>query len=145
MGAVIALNAGFPFITGTALCWLGLFGPGVLLVFGVLPFWGRVRRHPTYRRALPGLNAAAVGLVGAAVLSLFVRLVGDPGGTDAAADGDAAPDAAASAAFGQLFPRANVGIMAVAFASAEVLSAPAPLVVLLGGALGVFAWGVGMN
>eukprot|EP00976_Prorocentrum_cordatum_P008775 174909-Prorocentrum_minimum.AAC.1 len=25
---------------GIVVCWLGLFGPGVMLIFGVLPFWG---------------------------------------------------------------------------------------------------------
>lgn len=27
-------------ILGAALCWLGLFGPGVMLIFGILPWWG---------------------------------------------------------------------------------------------------------
>jgi len=57
-------------VAGAALCWLGLFGPGVLLIFGILPFWGRFRSNAAYRRALPGLNAAAVGLLAAALVQM---------------------------------------------------------------------------
>lgn len=58
---------------GTAVCWVGLFAPGLLLIYGTLPFWGSFRQLPVYRRALPGLNASAAGLVVAAVFSLFLR------------------------------------------------------------------------
>jgi hypothetical protein len=36
----------------------------------VLPIWGKVRHWGLYRRALPGLNAAGVGLIIASVFSL---------------------------------------------------------------------------
>ena len=32
-----AIAGGIP---GIPLCWLGLFGPGIMLIFGVLPLWG---------------------------------------------------------------------------------------------------------
>ncbi|CAK9000952.1 Uncharacterized transporter MJ0718 [Durusdinium trenchii] len=57
-------------ILGAALCWLGLFGPGVMLIFGILPWWGQFRANATYKRALPGLNAAAVGLLCAALVQM---------------------------------------------------------------------------
>jgi chromate transport protein ChrA len=47
---------------------------GVLLIFGVLPFWKKFRSNKTYRRALSGLNSAAVGLIFASVLSLFLKV-----------------------------------------------------------------------
>lgn len=57
-------------VLGAVLCWLGLFGPGVMLIFGILPFWGQFRSNDTYKRALPGLNAAAVGLLCAALVQM---------------------------------------------------------------------------
>uniref|UniRef100_A0A7S3F368 Chromate transporter n=2 Tax=Prasinoderma singulare TaxID=676789 RepID=A0A7S3F368_9VIRI len=57
-------------VGGAAICWLGLFGPGVMLIFGVLPFWGAFRQNALYKRMLPGLNASAVGLIFAAVISM---------------------------------------------------------------------------
>ena len=38
LGAVIAQNAGVFAIAGIALCWIGLFGPGLLIIFGILPW-----------------------------------------------------------------------------------------------------------
>ena len=70
LGAVAAIRAGVNVLLGISACWLGLFGPGIMLIYGVLPFWGVFRSYQVYRRMLPGLNAAAVGLIGAAVLSM---------------------------------------------------------------------------
>ena len=41
----------------------GIFLPSFLLVFGVLPFWARLRRSRAARAALAGVNAAVVGLL----------------------------------------------------------------------------------
>jgi fumarate reductase subunit D len=71
LGAVMAVRAGWNFSVGVAACWLGLFGPGIVLLYGLLPFWGRFRQNNVYRRALPGLSAAAVGLVVMAVFSMY--------------------------------------------------------------------------
>jgi|LauGreDrversion2_2_1035103.scaffolds.fasta_scaffold1145299_1 chromate transporter len=49
-GAIIAINAGYFWFTGVAVAWLGLFGPGVTLMFAVLPFWQKFRVWQTYRR-----------------------------------------------------------------------------------------------
>lgn len=71
LGAVMAVRAGWNFSVGVAACWLGLFGPGILLLYGLLPFWGKFRENNVYQRALPGLSAAAVGLVVMAVFSMY--------------------------------------------------------------------------
>jgi len=42
-----------------------LFAPGLLLVVGLLPFWQAAGRYPAVGRALPGINAAVVGLLAA--------------------------------------------------------------------------------
>jgi len=53
---------------GAALALLALFMPGLLLVYGTLPFWDRFRRHAAARRAMMGTNAAVVGILGAALV-----------------------------------------------------------------------------
>ena len=49
------------------------FGPGVMLIYGVLPFGARFVNNP-YRRALPSLNSSAVGLVVAAVFQMSFKV-----------------------------------------------------------------------
>nr|ART39824.1 J425 [uncultured bacterium] len=51
---------------GAAIALVAIFLPAFLLVTGVLPLWEGARRHPALRRALPGVNAAVVGLLLAA-------------------------------------------------------------------------------
>lgn len=51
---------------GAAVALVAIFLPGFLLVIGALPLWEDARRHPALRRALPGVNAAVVGLLLAA-------------------------------------------------------------------------------
>jgi chromate transporter len=54
-------------IAGAVLCLLAIFLPSPLLVMGVLPFWGALRRATAARSALAGVNAAVVGLLLAAL------------------------------------------------------------------------------
>jgi len=129
LGAVIAIRAGIPWITGVVSCWVGLFGPGLILIYGVLPFWGRFRDSQVYRRALPGLNAAAVGLVVAACFQLFIKIHNVNAETYEALD----------------WPKGSVCIMIAAFTAVEYLGLPAPAAVGLGGIAGIIAHYTGMN
>jgi chromate transporter len=52
---------------GGMICLLAIFAPSFLLVVGVLPFWERLRRNLSMQSALPGINAAVVGLLLAAL------------------------------------------------------------------------------
>jgi len=52
--------------TGALSMLLAIFLPAFLLVAGALPWWEALRRHATVQRALGGINAAVVGLLGAA-------------------------------------------------------------------------------
>ena len=66
-------------LTGAAVALIGIFLPGALLVIGVLPFWGSVRRLAWARRALAGINAGVVGILGAALYSpVFTQGIGSP-------------------------------------------------------------------
>ena len=71
LGVIAATRAGWPFGLGVGVCWLGAFAPGLMLMYGLLPFWGSFRQNQVYRRALPGLTAAAVGLVVMAVFHMY--------------------------------------------------------------------------
>jgi chromate transporter len=64
LGAVAAPLGG---VGGGAVALVAIYLPSFLLLFGVLPFWGRLRRSPVFRRALSGVNAAVVGLLAAAL------------------------------------------------------------------------------
>jgi len=64
-------------VLGAAIALLGIFLPGILLLMGVLPFWGRLREQQAARAAMAGANAAVVGILGAALYQpLWTRAVG---------------------------------------------------------------------
>jgi chromate transporter len=54
---------------GALLATAGIFLPGLLLVLAALPFWQTLRARPAMAAALSGVNAAVVGLLGAALYS----------------------------------------------------------------------------
>jgi chromate transporter len=122
LGAVAAMSRGLSFAAGAALAWFGLFLPGIMIIFGVLPFWGRFRRWAPYRRALPGLNAAGVGLIVTSVFSLSVGALRD-----------------------SPFPQTSLCLGILAFTAVDQLKVFEPAVVIVGGALGVAAWAAGMK
>eukprot|EP00756_Hemistasia_phaeocysticola_P039133 Hpha_TRINITY_DN167_c0_g1::TRINITY_DN167_c0_g1_i1::g.82406::m.82406/K07240/chrA; chromate transporter len=62
----------------TAAAWLGLFGPGLVLIFGIVPFWALARGSDTFQAFLPGVNAAAVGLIVGSCFLLFEQTVVSP-------------------------------------------------------------------
>ncbi|KAL0039433.1 hypothetical protein WJX79_008119 [Trebouxia sp. C0005] len=117
VGAIIAANANMNGLTGIMTCWVGLFAPGILLIYGLLPWWARFRQLDIYRRALPGVNAAAVGLIVAAVFQLGLKVHAN-----------------------SPFPTATVSIGIVGFALVDALDVPPALVVLVGAVLGLAGW-----
>jgi chromate transporter len=52
---------------GATIALLALFLPGLLLVYGVLPFWDALRGRPAAQAGMRGANAAVVGILGAAL------------------------------------------------------------------------------
>ncbi len=52
---------------GAALALGAIFLPGILLQLGALPFWGALRQRALVQAALLGVNAAVVGILGAAL------------------------------------------------------------------------------
>lgn len=103
------LGAVYTGVGGAAVGFLGLFGPGVGLIFAVVPFWAHLRHNRTFRCILPGLNAAAIGLVGAACIVLWETAIVDA---------------------------ADAMVFCLSLTLDAAFNVPAPLVVLSGGVFG---------
>jgi len=54
-------------LAGAAIALVALLLPGMLLVYGMLPFWDAMRARPNAQAAMRGTNAAVVGILGAAL------------------------------------------------------------------------------
>lgn len=74
LGVQLALANNYPWALGTFLAWAGLVGPGVALTFGAMPLWNKLRAFSFYNKALPGLNAAAVGLLVSTLFTVYGAL-----------------------------------------------------------------------
>ena len=96
-------------VTGAFIAVGGLFLPGVLVIYAVLPFWERVRRQQVVHATLTGVNATAIGLVVAAVFLLWDRAVTGP-------------------------PSATIAVLA--FGAVAFFRVPAPFAILGAGVLG---------
>jgi chromate transporter len=67
-----AVTNGFP---GSLTAAVGLFGPGFILIFAMLPFWSRFRHLAWFKAVLKGLNASAIGLIVAGCVTLYPKSV----------------------------------------------------------------------
>jgi chromate transporter len=56
-------------VPGAVIGIVGIFLPGILILLGTLPFWGAIRKRAGAQAAMRGINAAVVGLLGAALYS----------------------------------------------------------------------------
>jgi len=56
-------------IVGAIIGLIGIFLPGMLILVGTLPFWDTFRRKAAAQAIMRGVNAAVVGLLGAALYS----------------------------------------------------------------------------
>lgn len=56
-------------LAGAALGLIGIFVPGILILLGTLPFWDSFRQRASAQAMMRGVNAAVVGLLGAALYS----------------------------------------------------------------------------
>ncbi|MBR9799305.1 MAG: chromate efflux transporter [Gammaproteobacteria bacterium] len=67
LGAGMAQVGGGSALLGAVIALLSIFLPGILLLIGVAPLWGRLRARAGARAALAGANAAVVGVLGMAL------------------------------------------------------------------------------
>lgn len=128
IGALAARRTGTNILTGIFAAWFGLSGPGIMVLFGVLPFWGEFRKFAMYRKALPGFNSSAVGLVVAAVIQMSFKVK------------DISPNKEASVVIAMLAFYATFFGVPLGTKETDIWNVPAPLVVIGGGGLGVVAW-----
>ncbi len=99
-------------VAGAALGLFGIFLPGILILVGTLPFWDAFRKRAAAQSIMRGVNAAVVGLLGAALYNpVWTSSVKTPG---------------------------DFGIALVGFVLLTVWRAP-PLLVVVVGALGGIA------
>lgn len=79
LGAVVRLSPHG--IVGAVVGLVGIFLPGMLILVGTLPFWEVLRQRPGAQAMMRGINAAVVGLLGAALYDPLwtgsVRSIGD--------------------------------------------------------------------
>ncbi len=67
-------------IAGAALGLFGIFLPGILILLGTLPFWDSFRKRADAQSVMRGVNAAVVGLLGAALYNpVWASAVKTPG------------------------------------------------------------------
>ncbi|MDJ0389503.1 chromate efflux transporter [Roseomonas sp. E05] len=98
---------------GAAIALLGIFLPGLLLIYGMLPFWDSFRKRPKAQAMLRGVNAAVVGILLAALFDpIWISTVHAP---------------------------ADFAVALAAFAALVLWKLPAWLVVVLTAAAGALA------
>ncbi len=67
-------------IAGAALGLIGIFLPGMLILLGTLPFWDTFRKRAHAQAVMRGVNAAVVGILGAALYNpVWISAVKAPG------------------------------------------------------------------
>ena len=67
-------------LAGAALGLIGIFLPGTLILMGTLPFWDTFRKRVGAQAMMRGVNAAVVGLLGAALYNpVWTSSVNAPG------------------------------------------------------------------
>jgi chromate transporter len=99
-------------VAGAVLGLIGIFLPGILILLGALPFWETFRKRAGAQAVMRGINAAVVGLLGAALYNpVWTSSVKTPG---------------------------DFGVALVGFVLLTVWRAP-PLLVVIVGALGGIA------
>ncbi|KAG0280231.1 hypothetical protein BGZ95_010830 [Linnemannia exigua] len=119
LGAVSMVRANQSGVVGALLGYLAIFSPGLILKNAIIPFWQSVREHKSVKMVFRGVNACALGLVFSATWLLFVQ----------------------TNAFGGSSGYHSV-IASAAFVANGYLDFPAPLVIILGGAMGAIEYAV---
>jgi chromate transporter len=79
IGALAMHSRGFGVsgqIMGSLMAAIGIFLPGTFLIFFMFRIWESLKKFRPIRASLEGINAASVGLVGAAAFTLFQPLAG---------------------------------------------------------------------
>lgn len=68
---------------GAVIAYLGLFSPGVILIFAIMPFWATLRHTAWFKTMLVGLNNTAMGFIFAACILMWETAVHNAAGAAA--------------------------------------------------------------
>ncbi|TPX33462.1 hypothetical protein SmJEL517_g03679 [Synchytrium microbalum] len=115
-------------IGGGMLAYVGICAPGLILMSALLPIWRRLRSLQTLQILFKGMNSSAVGLVFAAVYLLWNKAIS--GRSKGTAVGS--------------YPIYTI-LVAFAFVAAGYTKIPPPILIIIGGAVGVMDWAVNAN
>jgi chromate transporter len=70
-------EGGFGQFLGAFVASLGIFLPGIFMIFFAIKFWDNLKQYRGIRASLEGINAATIGLTFAAGISLFLPICTD--------------------------------------------------------------------
>jgi chromate transport protein ChrA len=107
---------------------VGIFMPGILLMSAFIPLWKKYRSLEMIQSIFRGVNAAAVGLVYAAVYILSIKSIVPTAGTSA--------DQTDQLTNHPLY----TGIAVLTFSAVGFLRLPAPAAVFCGAIVGFVDW-----
>ena len=62
-------------LAGSAIGALGVFLPGIFMIFFVFRIWGQLKQYRFIRASLAGIQAASVGLTGVAVYAFMDPII----------------------------------------------------------------------
>ena len=74
LGAQVALATGSNIFLTIISCWVGIVAPGVVLQFAFTPLWAEFSKFEIYKKMIPGLNAAAAGLIVSAIFTIYTSV-----------------------------------------------------------------------
>ena len=60
-------------VFGAIVCFVALFLPAFLVIWGILPYWSKYRNNEYVAAIFKGVGATAVGFVFAAIVGLLVK------------------------------------------------------------------------
>ena len=80
VGAIAMNEYGLPgLIAGGVIGAVGIFLPGTILIFFLIPIWDNLKQNRVVKASLEGINAASAGVVTATALTLFWPIMDLPG------------------------------------------------------------------
>lgn len=127
LGSLAVAGTRYPSFAGAVIAFVGMYAPGLFVVVGFMGLWRILKEKKWFLAVLRGVNAAAVGLVFAAVYKLWqigCLTASVQGGTPLGGD------------------PWLVAITGTAYVGGAWFGFSPPVAILLGGALGVGRYGV---
>jgi chromate transport protein ChrA len=117
LGAVIFHKSISQSLLGASIAYLSIFIPGLLLKNAIIPFWQIIRFKQFMKEIFKGVNASATGLIISTIWLLW----------------DQINTSKNSYSY-------HIVISMIAFVSSEHFDIPAPIIIIIGGIMGIIEW-----